>query len=233
MINPYISIYFVFQSAFNMNTTEQSLEALQDIKRMMERSSRFISLSGWSGVSAGISALAGAWLANREIEAFHTAVRGKRGENELIRSSAELLSLQLIRIAVVVFIAALVSAFLFTYLRSRKTGAAVWGQTAQRLMWNTLLPLATGGFVILRLLQGAYYGMVAPCCLIFYGLALVNGSKYTLGEVRWLGYAQIILGLVNLWMPGYGLIFWAMGFGVLHIIYGIAMWMRHERNSVE
>jgi hypothetical protein len=214
-----------------MNTTEQSLEALQDIKKMMERSSRFISLSGWSGVSAGVAALAGAWLAQGEMKEFYGVIRGRRSNSDLVGSSVELLSLQLIRIAVVVFIAALVSAFLFTYLRSRKTGVPVWGVSAQRLMWNTILPLATGGFVIIRLLQVGSYGLVAPCCLIFYGLALVNGSKYTLGEVRWLGYGQIILGLINLWMPGYGLYFWAAGFGVLHIFYGIAMWMKYERKE--
>ena len=214
-----------------MNTTEQSLEALQDIKKMMERSSRFISLSGWSGVSAGVAALAGAWLAQGEMKAFYGVIRGRRSNPDLVGSSVELLSLQLIRIAVVVFIAALVSAFLFTYLRSRKTGVPVWGVSAQRLMWNTMLPLATGGVVIIRLLQVGSYGLVAPCCLVFYGLALVNGSKYTLGEVRWLGYGQIVLGLINLWMPGYGLYFWAAGFGVLHIIYGIAMWMKYERGE--
>lgn len=216
-----------------MNTTEQSLEALQDIKKMMERSSRFISLSGWSGVSAGVAALAGAWLARGEMEEFYRVIRDRRSNPDLVSSSVELLSLQLIRIAVVVFIAALVSAFLFTYLRSRKTGVPVWGVSAQRLMWNTILPLATGGVVIIRLLQVGSYGLVAPCCLVFYGLALVNGSKYTLGEVRWLGYGQIILGLINLWMPGYGLYFWAAGFGVLHIIYGIAMWMKYERREVD
>ena len=214
-----------------MNTTEQSLETLQDIKKMMERSSRFISLSGWSGVSAGAAALIGAWLARREITQFHDTLRGRRNDADLVRSSVELLSLQLIRIAVVVFIAALISAFLFTYIRSRKTGVPVWGVTAQRLMWNTILPLVTGGVVIIRLLQVGHYGLVAPCCLVFYGLALVNGSKYTLGEVKWLGYAQIALGLINLWMPGYGLLFWALGFGALHIIYGIAMWMRYERSE--
>src|SRR4051812_13217103 len=103
-----------------MNTTEQSLEALQDIKRMMERSSRFISLSGWSGVSAGVAALIGAWLANREINGFHESMKGRRQDVDLVRNSVEMLSLQLVKIAVVVFIAAFITAFLFTYLRSRK-----------------------------------------------------------------------------------------------------------------
>jgi len=76
-----------------------------------------------------------------------------------------------------------------------------------------------------------YYNLVAPGCLVFYGLALVNASKYTLGEIRYLGYGQLILGIINLWQLSYGLYFWAAGFGILHIIYGIVMWYRHERAS--
>src|SRR5690349_23177164 len=101
-----------------MNTTEQSLEALQDIKNMMERSSRFISLSGWSGVSAGVAALVGAWLAKGELEAFHETWGGRKADTPLLHDAVSLLSMQLIRIAVVVFLVAFVSAFLFTYLRS-------------------------------------------------------------------------------------------------------------------
>ncbi len=96
-------------------------------------------------------------------------------------------------------------------------------------MWNTLVPMVVGGIVVLRMLDLKYYLLIAPCCLLFYGLALVNGSKYTLGEVRYLGYCEIILGVFNLWIPGYGLIFWATGFGLLHIIYGTMMWWKYER----
>jgi hypothetical protein len=214
-----------------MNQTEQSLEAIQDIRRMMERSSRFISLSGWSGVSAGICALIGAWAADSEISKFN-ALRLKNSEEDyLMPATMNLLSINLLRIAVLVFLAAFIFAFLFTIIRSRKTGVPVWGVSAQRLMWNTLIPLVTGGIIILRMLQLGHFGIIAPCSLIFYGLALVNGSKYTLGEVRYLGYGQILLGLVSLWMPGHGLAFWAAGFGVLHIIYGIWMWMKYERGT--
>jgi len=75
------------------------------------------------------------------------------------------------------------------------------------------------------------YGMVTPSCLIFYGLALINGSKYTVSEVRYLGYLELVLGIVNLWATRYGLYFWAAGFGVLHILYGIVMWNKYERNE--
>jgi hypothetical protein len=120
---------------------------------------------------------------------------------------------------------------LFTYLRSRKTGVGIWGYTARRVMLNVAVPMLVGGLLIWRLVDFQAYGLVAPACLLFYGLALVNASKYTLPEIRYLGYSQLLLGVLNLWMIGYGLHFWAAGFGILHILYGIFMWNRYERHQ--
>jgi len=217
-----------------MNQQQQGLEALQDIKRIMERSSRFISLSGWSGVAAGLCALVGAWVAKSRIENYRGGgtISGPVEQDRMddyahgLRST---LSFELLVIAGVVFIAAVTLAFLFTYIRSRKANLPIWSPTARRLMWNTLVPLVVGGIVVLNILDRGQYFLIAPLCLIFYGLALLNGSKYTLGEVKYLGYGQIILGLLNLWEPGYGLVFWAIGFGMLHIVYGVVMWWKHER----
>jgi len=209
-----------------MSNPAQSLETLHDIKRMMERSSRFISLSGWSGIAAGICALAGAGFARQRIIHYY------QSEYLQIPGAITKLKYDLIFIAILTFIAAFTFASFFTFLKSRKEGVAIWGTTARRLMWNTFLPLACGGFLIWHLIENDGYGMVAPASLIFYGLALVNGSKYTMGEVRWLGYGEIILGIVNLWFPGRAIIFWALGFGVLHIIYGFAMWWKYERVPV-
>jgi hypothetical protein len=91
--------------------------------------------------------------------------------------------------------------------------------------------MVVGGLVLIRAMYWEYYQLIVPGCLIFYGLALVNASKYTLGEIRYLGYGQLILGLINLWVIGDGLYFWAAGFGVLHILYGAIMWWKYERKS--
>ena len=209
-----------------MDNQQQPLEDLQHIKKMMERSSRFISLSGLSGIAAGSCALAGAWFASQKI---HCWVNGDC-QLSLLRSSAGVdLINDLFWIATITFIAAFISAFTFTYLRSKKNGTAMWGTTTVRLFWNMVIPLAVGGIFLIRMMQMGEYQLVAPGCLIFYGLALVNASKYTLGEIRYLGYGQIVLGLFNLWWIGYGLQFWAMGFGVLHIVYGVMMWWKYER----
>jgi hypothetical protein len=211
---------------FLMSNPAQSLETLHDIKRMMERSSRFISLSGWSGIAAGSCALVGAGMAHRRIVHYYQT------EYQKVAGATQDLKYDLILIAALTFTAAFVFAIFFTFLKSKKEGVAIWGATARRLMWNTFLPLAAGGFLIWHLIENNIYGIVAPACLIFYGLALINGSKYTMGEVRWLGYGELILGIVNLWYPGKGMIFWTLGFGLLHIIYGFAMWWKYERTSV-
>jgi hypothetical protein len=138
---------------------------------------------------------------------------------------------QLFTIAIFTFLGAFLLSFSFTYLRSKKTNTPIWGKTAKRLLINVLVPMGVGGIYIIKLIEAGTFGLIAPGCLIFYGLALVNASKYTLVEIRYLGYGQLLLGLVNLWFVGKGLYFWAAGFGVLHIIYGVVMWYRYERNS--
>ncbi len=215
-----------------MDHQNQSLQDLQHIKNMMERSSRFISLSGLSGIAAGICAMVGAWLAYSKISLYNyehdTAFNQDRG-TYIFRDGANLLTTQLVTIALLTFVAAFVSSFFFTYLRSKRSGIPLWGSTSIRLFWNTIIPLAVGGLFLFKLLQLEQYALIAPGCLIFYGLALVNASKYTLGEIRYLGYGQLLLGIMNLWMVGYGLYFWVFGFGILHIIYGLLMWFKYER----
>lgn len=201
---------------------------------MMERSSRFISLSGLSGVAAGCCALVGAWFAYDVIHGegrSSTTPGSSYGslEPETSVSFGDFLGHSLFSIALFTFLAALLFAFLFTYIRSQKTNIPIWGHTAQRLMFNVSIPMIVGGIFLWKMIESGIFGLVAPGCLIFYGLALVNASKYTLREVRYLGFLQIILGLVNLWFIGYGLYFWAAGFGLLHIIYGGVMWWKYEK----
>lgn len=206
-----------------MDNSVENFNTLRDIKKMMERSSRFISLSGWSGIVAGLCALAGAVAGWYHIHNYY--------KKEFISGApcASCLRDDLIVIAAIVFAAALITATFFTYIKSKKEGVAIWGVTARRLLWNTLLPMLAGAFMLLRMMQLKQYDLIAPGCLLFYGIALVNGSKYTIGEVRYLGYSEIILGIINLWLDRDGLICWAIGFGIFHIIYGIAMWWKYDR----
>lgn len=207
---------------------DQSLETLQDIRRMMERSSRFISLSGLSGVCAGICALIGAWIAHDWIKDYYS------GGNFLTRlvnkhQSTNELKWKLIELAFFVLVAALVTSTLMTWRKARKSGLPIWDHASRRLAINMLIPLVSGGLFVIGLIYHADWEYVAPSCLIFYGLALVNASKYTLTDIRYLGLLEIALGCVSMYYPHEGLYFWAGGFGVLHIVYGLIMWWKYER----
>jgi hypothetical protein len=211
-----------------MDEQNQHLEALQDIRQMMQRSSRFLSLSGLSGVAAGVWALIGAWLAWNKIKGYES--RYQQGET-YSRQAFDMLRLQLLLLALAVLALALLSAFYFTWRKTRKDHVPLWNHTSQQLTWNMLIPLVAGGLFVLTLLQNAVWFFVAPACLVFYGLALVNASKYTLSDIRYLGISEIILGLIATQFLNKGLLFWALGFGVLHIIYGFIMWWKNERSS--
>jgi len=225
--------YFELQSTF-MNNNNHPLDTLQDIKQMMERSSRFISLSGLSGIAAGACALVGAWFANTIISQSSRLANYKAELHEGGETSIEAyMGHPLVHIAAITFVSAFILAFIFTYIRSRQHGIPIWGKTSRRLLINVSIPLIAGGLYLLKLMTERAFGLIAPGCLIFYGLALINGAKYTVHEVRYLGYCQLALGLVSLNFTGYGLYFWALGFGVLHITYGIVMWWKYERKPAE
>jgi hypothetical protein len=201
------------------------LNDISEIKNMMNQSSRFISLSGLSGVLAGIYSLIGAWLAYNTIY-FDTTSMGNY-KNLIITQEA---INKLFIIAFSVLILSIITGIALSVKKAKKTEDKIWNVSSKRLVINFAIPLATGGFFILFLIEKEMLSLVAPLTLLFYGLACVNASKYTLGDVRYLGITMIILGLLSTWFLGYGLLFWALGFGVCHIIYGSMMYFKYDRN---
>ena len=209
----------------------QHLETLSEIRALMERSSRFISLSGLSGISAGVFALIGAMMAYLYLgispfDSKHLYYITAQNANKWGMNYQTFFLLD----ATLVVIFAFASGIFFTMRKANRKGQKIWDPLSQRLLINLMLPLITGGIFCLALYYHGYIGLIAPATLIFYGLALVNGSKYTLNDVRFLGISEIILGLIALFNLGYGLEFWMLGFGVLHILYGLIMYFKYERN---
>lgn len=206
------------------------LDSLHEIRSLMERSSRFISLSGLSGVVAGSFALFGALMAYLYLgitpfdqqRIYYETVAGAN------KWGMDYITFFLVD-ATLVLIAALSVGIFFTTRKARQKGQKIWDALTRRLLLNLSIPLVAGGIFCLALFFHGYNGLIAPSTLIFYGLALVNASKYTLNDVRYLGISEIVLGLLALFLLGYGLEFWAIGFGVLHILYGTLMYFKYER----
>jgi uncharacterized membrane protein YiaA len=211
-------IYFVIQSTLYME--DKYLQDISDIKNMMNKSSQFISLSGLAGIMAGVYALIGAYIGH---ELIHN-----NNYNNIVTLESTTFKL-IILTAFIVLILSVATASLLTFNKAKREGEKVWNATSKRLLTNFLIPLVTGGIFGLLLLRNGSYGLIAPVTLIFYGLSCVNASKYTFRDVRYLGITIIILGLMATELSGYALEFWALGFGVCHIIYGSMMYFKYDR----
>lgn len=200
-----------------MNQKEQ-LETLKDIQSMMQKSVRFLSLSGLSGVSAGVYALIASYLAYEKIYS----------ESVLVPSAKESSS-YLVIVALACLVLSLVTAYFLTRHKAQKQSLEIWDETARLALINLAIPLAAGGVFCFALMQNGAYGFVAPATLIFYGMALVLTSRNTFPMIRQLGLFEIALGLCASFYIGYGLFFWAFGFGLLHIVYGAYMYYKFDR----
>ena len=212
-----------------MQTQIDPLKDLNAIRQLMERSNKFISLSGLSGVIAGVAALAGAALAQYKMHG-----NPHRGEVQSIWTPYLLENLSdysfFVLDALIVLIVAIGAGIIPTMARARKTKQAIFNPVAYRLAINLFIPVLTGGILCLLLINYSIFGLIAPSMLVFYGLGLVNASNFTLPDIRYLGYIQILLGLINGIFNGHGLVFLAIGFGVMHIIYGLFMYFKYERS---
>jgi hypothetical protein len=195
---------------------------LESIRQLMDRSVKFISLSGLSGILAGIYALAGAGLAYSSLQ--YKSVVDYRTNSVQHPAIVQ----KLIVIAAVVLMASLATGFLLTIRKSKRQGIKINLANTKRLAINLAIPLVAGGIFILILLSKGHYGVVAPASLIFYGLALINASPNLYEEVRYLGYCEIVVGLIAAYFSGLGLLFWAIGFGGLHVVYGAAMYRKYD-----
>jgi len=202
---------------------EQYLEDILEIKSILNRSSRFISLSGISGVLAGVYSLIGAWIAHSLIQNQYTTIENLVGlENSNLEG-------YLLIIGLMVAVLSIATGIILTVRKATRNHDKIWDSSTKRLLINFSIPLITGGVFILVLLDYGMIGLIAPCTLIFYGLSCINASKYTIGTIRYLGIAEIVLGLIATQFIGYGLYFWAVGFGVFHIIYGTFMYFKHDQ----
>lgn len=208
-----------------MKTEQEYIKDLSEIRLMMERSTKFLSLTGLSGILAGIYALVAAYLAYR---LFYVNT-----ENVIYNGlSPQTLSgdvLNLVFLAVVVLLLAVGTAIYLSSKKATKNNEMLWNPVSRRLVINMAIPLVTGGIFILIMISKGFIELAAPLTLIFYGLSLINASKFTFKDLKYLGMIQILLGLISSYFIGLGLLFWAIGFGLMHIIYGIYMQLKYEK----
>lgn len=203
--------------------SQKHQEDLLHIRSMMERSSRFISLSGLSGVFAGITALVGGAYAFKILK--DNGIHYFDGQTK--QFSLDLI-LQLSIVAVLILFVALFFGVWFTVRKSRKNNLVIWTSTTKKLLSSLMMPLLTGGFVCIALIYQNLFVLVAPLTLVFYGLALINAEKYTFSDIKYLGLSEVVLGILALFFLGSGFVFWMLGFGIMHIFYGLFLFKKYK-----
>lgn len=197
---------------------------IAEIRSMMERSSKFLSLSGWAGVMAGVYALVAAYLSYAVLD-FNP---GEIAPSTNGLATGFPIPPQLVSLALGTLLLAIGTAVFLSQRKSSKRGEKLWNATSRRMVATMAIPLVSGGLLILILLSNGLVGLAAPFSLIFYGLALFAAGSFTYGAVKFLGLMEVVLGLIGTCFIGYGLLCWAIGFGVLHIVYGIYIHYRYE-----
>jgi hypothetical protein len=210
-----------------MNQSDQHLEDLQVIRKIMEESSKFLSLSGLSGIIAGLLGIAGAVIAQLLLAGPSAPAEWylkPLAEDGTVTRTVIWLFADMAAVLVLAFFGSV----LLSLRKARRSGHILWTPVTRRMLASMLIPLGAGGLFILLTLSSIPAGVSASSTLIFYGLAVISAGKFTFGEIHWLGVLEIITGIVCLLLPQYTILLWATGFGVIHIGYGLFMHLRYK-----
>ena len=210
-----------------MESHKKHIDDLSEIRSMMEKASKFISLSGLAGVLAGIYAIIGGGIAYWYFEVYLPAANKPLFFQSLGFENSSIILMLLL--AAMVFFLAFTSAIILTTRNSKKKSLPIWDHSSKRLLINLAVPVVAGVVFVLALLFYKVYILVVPATIMFYGLALINGGHFTFSDIKYLGYVELLIGTVSLFFPKQALIFWIISFGLLHIIYGIMMYYKYER----
>ncbi|SDM64313.1 hypothetical protein SAMN05421823_11818 [Catalinimonas alkaloidigena] len=200
------------------------LDTLHEIRQLMERTTRFTSLSGRAGMGVGVCALVGMAVLGWHFRSHHLSYT-QFMQGELPAASVR----WVVGVMSGVFICAVASTFYFTFRNAQGTGQSLWQRQGQRFWLSLALPLTIGGAFCGALVYHGLFALLAPASLLFYGLALLHSSRYTFRGIRYLGWGEVLLGLASCFWIEQAPWCWTLGFGVLHILYGGTLFYTTER----
>lgn len=199
-----------------MKEQNQHLDHLQEIKKLMEKSSKSGSLSGIAGIIIGILAISGVSLTYY----FLDKSPFEPGYFLIEREKFDVLVL----IAFIVLFLSLVTGAVMAVKKD------TWNDLAtKKLLFNLFIPLIVGGIYSITLYYQGLFGWIAPVTMIFYGLGLFSAGKFSMPEIQFLGIIFSALGLFATFLIDYGLLIWGFGFGFLHLIFGIIIYLKYEK----
>ena len=205
---------------------------ISSIKEMMEKSSKFSSLSGISIFFTGLFAIIGAVVIYFDVsftfinqEISYSQLINKNGNPNDLFLKVKLL----IYIASIILFLSLLVLYLSAKSKAKKEEVNLFTPSFGRTLISLFIPVLSGGVFSLFLIHHGLYGLVAPATLIFYGLGLINASNHSYDELEKLGYLELFLGISASYFMGTGLIFWVVGFGFGHVFFGGYLHYKYDK----
>ncbi len=215
-----IFTYFAIQSTLAMSGKDY-LKDISEIKSMMDKSSRFSSLSGVSGIVTGIYALIGSLIAYQYVT-----------NNSIQISTIDSYDFILLFVDLaLIILLSLITSFVITRRKVKKEGISSWNVLTKKMLYNfSILLIPSALYVLILILKHDFVG-AGSLMLFFYGASLINASHNTFKEIKTLGLIEMVLGILIILYPEFTFWLWLIGAGIVHIIFGIYMYFKHENNS--
>jgi hypothetical protein len=187
-----------------VNLGDHAVDDLKFIRRAMERAGSFTAVPGWGGVGMGVTALGAAFLA---------AVQPTPG-----------------RWLTVWLVAALVATAigLWTMVRkARRLDVPLATGAGRKFALGLLPPILVGAILTAALLRAGVETLLPAVWLLLYGTGIVAAGAFSVAVVPLQGLAFLILGGAALLVPQAGDLLLGLGFGVVNLVFGIVIAVRH------
>lgn len=182
---------------------EQAKQTLDYIRRTMESASSFTAVAGSGLVGVGIIGLAASGFAARLGDAADLAVW------------------------VPAAVVALAVAGVTTAAKARRLDVPLWSGAFRKLVWVMAPVLLSGAVLTFALARNGADTLIPGTWLALYGAGVTGGGTLSVRAIRGMGVAVSLLGVVGLLQPAWGAPLLAVGFGVLHLIFGLLVITRH------
>lgn len=183
---------------------ERAVDNLRFIRETMERATSFTGVSGRGFVALGATAALAAWLAGRQTSP----------EAWLLVWLCELPLAAGIALAL-------------TARKARSQGESLWSHSGRKLIFAFLPPMVVGGLLTAALYRTDGFALLPGVWLGLYGAGVMTGGAYSVRAVPIMGVAFIGLAGLTLLTAVPGDLMLGLGFGGLHIVFGLIVWRRH------
>ncbi len=180
----------------------------------MQQNTSHFSLSGISGILLGTYGLLTVYLINMLTSTYGD---GFEGSSQL---PIALLEIGIQVLAVIMILISLISLRIRAKRRARKNNRKLWDLHSKKVRFHTLIPLLLFVIVLVIIANKGYYSSITPLLLFLYGVFLLNLSRFSVGSLKYLAIAEIILAVIAYFIYDKEMLFLGLGFGFFHIIYG-------------